>query len=81
MPTLNEPYIAVLEGTQNGQLVTYGDPKVIAASTEIEAAKAEALRWAVDMHKRVGKKARLSLKSGNKGILSHVFEEIDTPRS
>jgi hypothetical protein len=44
MAEVDEPYIAVLQGIINGEMVAHGEPKVISASTFIEEAKVEAFK-------------------------------------
>lgn len=44
MAEVDEPYIAVLQGIISGEMVAYGEPKVISASTLIEEAKVEAFK-------------------------------------
>ena len=72
MSEANEPYMAVLEGFENGKPVTYGE-EAIQAPTDDEA-KAKAIDWGTDLHKTVRKKATLILKKGGRGIHSHSFE-------
>jgi hypothetical protein len=74
MAEVDEPYIAVLQGIINGEMVAYGDPKVISASTFIEDAKVEALQWASELHSQVGKTATMVLRKGSKTISSHTFK-------
>jgi hypothetical protein len=74
MPASHEPYIAVLQGTKNGESVTYGN-EVIVASTDDEA-KVKAIKWANDLHLHVQEKATLILKKGSRGVFRHEFEAV-----
>jgi hypothetical protein len=74
MSETNERYIAVLQGIENGEPVTYGE-EFFDTANEIQA-KAEAGHWAANLHRKVGKKATLVLKKGNRGVHSEEFEAI-----